>query len=147
MPLLEQVLEKNPKKVKLVIKNFPIRNHKFAIKAAKGALFAQGHGKFWAFHDRLFENYNSLGNEKIKEIARNLGLDEAKFEVGLKDPGLMARIRRDIQDGRNAGVRGTPAIFVNGRRLRKRSIEGFQKLIDKALGKLEKGKIGSTGNK
>ncbi|MCP4667072.1 MAG: thioredoxin domain-containing protein [Deltaproteobacteria bacterium] len=129
------MLEKNPKKVKLAIKNFPLRNHKFAVKAAMAALVAQGHGKFWEFHDRLFKNYDSLSHEKIKEIARELGLDEATFEKGLKNPGLMARIRRDMQDGRNAGVEGTPTIFVNGKRLRKRSMEGFQTLIDKELGK------------
>jgi protein-disulfide isomerase len=132
------VLEKNPKKVKLAFKNYPLRRHKFAVAAAKAALVAQGHGKFWEFHDRLFENYNRLSNEKIREIARDLGLDEAKFEEELKNPLLAARIRRDLQDGDNAGVRGTPTIFVNGRRLRDRSVDGFQRLIDKALGKLNK---------
>jgi protein-disulfide isomerase len=136
VPLLEQVLEKNPKKVKLAFKNYPIRRHKFAATAAKAALVAQGHGKFWEFHDRLFENYDRLSNEKIREIARNLGLDEAKFEEGLKNPLFVTRIRRDMQDGNNAGVSGTPTIFVNGRRLRNRSMEGFQKLIDKELRKL-----------
>jgi len=146
VPLLEQVLEKNSKKVKLAFKNFPIRSHKFAATAAMAALVAQGHGKFWEFHDRLFENYDSLSNEKIREIARDLGLGEAKFEEGLKNPLLVSRIRRDIQDGKNAGVDGTPTIFINGRRLRNRSMEGFQKLIDKELGKLEKSKPGSAGN-
>jgi protein-disulfide isomerase len=135
VPLLEQVLEKNPKHVKLAFKNYPIRRHKFAAKAAMAALVAQGQGKFWEFHDRLFENYDRLSDEKMREIARELGLDEAKFEEGLKNPQLAARIRRDIQDGENAGVRGTPTIFVNGRRLRNRSMEGFQKLIDKELKK------------
>ena len=145
MPLLEQVLEKNPKKVKLAFKNFPIRSHKFAATAAMASLVAQSHGKFWEFHDRLFENYDSLSNEKIREIARDLGLDETKFEEGLKNPLFVKRIRRDIQDGNSAGVTGTPTVFVNGRRLRKRSVEGFQKLIDKELGKLEKAQPGSPG--
>jgi protein-disulfide isomerase len=146
VPLLEQVLERNPNRVKVAFKNFPIRRHKFSATAAMAALVAQKYGKFWEFHDRLFENYNRLSDEKIREISQNLGLDEAEFEEGLRDSQLVARIRRDIQDGNDAGVTGTPTVFINGRLLRKRSLERFQKLIDKELGKLKKGKPGSAGN-
>jgi protein-disulfide isomerase len=54
VPVLEQVLEKNPNQVKLVFKNFPLRNHKFAMEAAIAALAAEKQGKFWEFHDLLF---------------------------------------------------------------------------------------------
>jgi protein-disulfide isomerase len=69
VPLLEQVLEKNPKTVKIVFKNFPIRSHKFAAQAAVAALAADRQGKFWEFHDELFNNYNRLNEEKVQEIA------------------------------------------------------------------------------
>jgi protein-disulfide isomerase len=140
VPLLEQVLEKNPNKVKVAFKNFPIRRHEFSATAAMAALVAQNYGKFWEFHDLLFENYSLLSDEKIREIALKVGIDEEKFEEGLRNPQLVAKIRRDIQDGHYAGVNGTPTVFVNGRLLRKRTLERFQKLIDKALDKLEKDK-------
>lgn len=135
MPLLEQVLENNPGNVKIVFKNFPLRRHKFATKAAMAALAADGQGKFWAFHDRLFENYKQLNDQKIKEIARDLGLDMEKFEKQMKDPGILAQIRQDLLDGNQAGVRGTPTVFIGGRLLRNWSPKEFQMLIDKELGR------------
>jgi len=135
VPVLEQVLEKNPDKVKLVFKNFPLRNHKFAMDAATAALAAEKQGKFWEFHDLLFKDYNRLNEQKVKEIAQKLKLDMAQFEKDRKDPGIRTLINRDIAEGNRAGVRGTPTIFINGRLLRNRSPAGFQELIEKALKK------------
>jgi protein-disulfide isomerase len=138
VPLLEQVLEKYPHDVKIVFKNFPLRNHKFALKAAVAALAAESQGKFWEFHDLLFKNYKSLNDQKIREIALELGLDQTKFEKKMKDPRITAMIRQDLRDGSRAGVRGTPTVFINGRRLRDRSLKGFRALIDRKLHKLGK---------
>jgi len=135
VPVLEQVLEKNPDKVKLVFKNFPLRNHKFAMEAATAALAAEKQGKFWEFHDLLFKDYNRLNEQKVKEIAQKLNLDMAKFEKDRKDPGIRALINRDLAEGNRAGVRGTPTIFINGRLLRNRSPAGFQEMIEKTLKK------------
>ena len=135
MPLLEQVLEKYPKDVKLVFKNFPLRNHRFAKPAAVAALAAEKQGKFWEFHDLLFENYNRLNTQKIQEIAQELNLDINKFEQDQKDPEILAMISRDLAEGSKAGVRGTPTIFINGRLLKNRSLAGFQAQIDRELKK------------
>jgi protein-disulfide isomerase len=133
VPLLEQVLEKNPKTVKIVFKNFPIRSHKFARKAAVAALAADRQGKFWEFHDELFNNYNRLNEEKVQEIAAKLKLNKAQFEKDRKDPLLLEQVRHDFNEGIQAGVRGVPAVFVNGRKLKDRSLKEFQALIDKEL--------------
>ena len=138
MPVLEQVLEKYPDDVKIVFKNFPLRNHKFAFKAATAALVAESQGKFWEFHDLLFKNYNRLNDQKIREIALGLGFDQTQFEKKMKDPKIRAMIRQDVRDGAQAGVKGTPTVFINGRRLKDRSLKGFQALIDKELLKLGK---------
>jgi protein-disulfide isomerase len=135
VPVLEQVLEKNPDKVKLVFKNFPLRNHKFAMPAAIAALAAERQGKFWEFHDLLFKDYNRLNEQKIKDIAQQLKLDMEKFEKDRKDPQIRAMINRDLAEGNRAGVRGTPTVFINGRLLRNRGMAGFQELIEKALNK------------
>lgn len=138
MPLLEQVLEKNPDTVKLVYKNFPIGSHKFALKAATAALAAGAQGKFWEFHDLLFENYNKLSDQKIEEIALSLNLDLEAYRQKLKDPEINNLIRRDTMEGRLIGVRGTPTLFINGRRLQDRSLKGFQEIIDQELAKRDK---------
>ena len=138
MPLLEQLLEKYPQDVKVVFKNFPLQNHKFDMKAAIAALAAESQGKFWEFHDLLFENYNRINDQKIQDIALAVGLNLEQYEKMKKDPAIQRKVRQDLSDGRRAGVRGTPTVFINGRRLRDRSLKGFQEVIDKQLEKLGK---------
>ena len=129
------MLETYPKEVKLVFKHFPLGNHQFARPAAVATMSAHKQGKFWEFHDTLFENYSQLSDEKIRQIAVDLGLDMAKYEAGLKDPGVQSAVSRDMQDGLEIGVRGTPSLYVNGKPLRNRSLAGFQEVIDAALGR------------
>jgi protein-disulfide isomerase len=129
------VLEKYPDNVKLVFKDFPLRNHKFARKAATAALAAEKQGKFWEYHDQLFDNYNKLNDKKLQELASRVGLNIEKFEKDFKDPNIQAKINQSIQDGKKAGVRGTPTLFVNGKRLKQRSLQGFSMAIEKELEK------------
>ncbi|MGD8369043.1 MAG: thioredoxin domain-containing protein [Desulfobacterales bacterium] len=130
---LDQVAESHPKTVKLVYKNFPLRNHAYAFQAAAAALAADRHGKFWAFHDRLFAEYNRINPDKIREIAKSLGFSEPEFSREAADPKIAERIQQDVIDGRNAGVMGTPTIFVNGRLLQDRSPDGFEAAIAREL--------------
>jgi len=132
-PLLEQVLEKNPKTVKIVFKNFPIRSHRFAVSAALAALAAGRQGKFWEFHDELFKNHNQLDEEKLQQIADGLKLNKDQFEKDRQDPLLLEIVKHDFNQGIEAGVNSVPTVFVNGRRLKQRTLDGFQKLIDKEL--------------
>jgi protein-disulfide isomerase len=99
------------------------------------ALAADKQGKFWKFHDQLFLAHNKLSDKKIKEIAINLGFNSEEFEKMMKNPKILAKIQQDLLDGRQAGITGTPTVFVNGRRLRDWSPNGLQMLIDKALEK------------
>jgi protein-disulfide isomerase len=133
--LLQQVLEKNPKDVKLVIKHFPLPNHSFAKKVAVAALAAEKQGKFWEMHEKLFANQKQLSDVKVEEIARELGLNMERFDQDLKDPELLTRIDRDLKNGQQANVRGTPSIFLNGKQLNQRSLPGFQQAIDVELKK------------
>ncbi len=103
------------------------------------ALAADRQGKFWEFHDLLFDNYNKLNDQKIREIAQQVGLDPERFERDLKDPRIEAMVNKDMQDGANAGVQGTPTVFINGRLLRNRSLAGFEAVIDRELQKTRKG--------
>jgi protein-disulfide isomerase len=133
------VLEQYPNEVKLVIKDFPLtRIHKNAMPAAIAALAANEQGKFWEMNSQLFKNYNQLSDEKIDEIAQSLGLDMAQFKQDMGNPALAAQVQRDLQDGVQAGVRGTPTIFINGRLLQQRSLPGFKQMIDEELAKKNK---------
>jgi protein-disulfide isomerase len=129
------VLDKYPDNVKLVIKNFPIPNHKFAYKAATAALAANMQGKFWEFHSKLFKNFHAINDAKIQDIAKELGLNMDKFNKDMQLPAIKSLIARDMNDGRQAGVRGTPTVFINGKKLRNRSLPGIYQMIEAELKK------------
>ena len=129
------MLEKNPKTVKLVVKHFPLPMHSYAKKAAIAALAAGKQGKFWEMHKALFASQRELNDSKVQEIARGLGLKMDPFNKDLKDPSIEALVDRDLNNGRQANVQGTPTIFVNGRQLNQRSVAGFQQAIDDELKK------------
>ena len=135
MPLLEQVLEIYSKDVKLVFKNFPLRNHNFAKKAAVAVLAARRQGMFWEFHDQLFSNFNRLNDQTVRENALQLKLNLEEFEKDIKNPKLVAMINQDIRLGARVGVKGTPTVFINEKFLRERTLNGFQSLIEKELKK------------
>jgi protein-disulfide isomerase len=134
------VLGQYPKDVKLVFKNFPLQNHAYAMKAATAALAAQSEGKFWELHDLLFKNYNQLNDKKVKEIVKELDLNEKEFEKKMADPQIIQKVRQDSMDGIAAGVNGTPTLFINGKLLRNRSLEGFKEIIEKELVKAKRNK-------
>jgi protein-disulfide isomerase len=134
-PFFQQVLDKYPNNVKLVVKNFPLSSHKFAYRAATAALAAKDQGKFWEFHSELFKNYKVINDAKIQEIAKEIGLNMEKFNNDMQSSAIKELILRDVRNGRQIGVRGTPTIFVNGKTLRNRSLPGIYQVIETELKK------------
>ncbi len=127
------MLENNPDTVKIVLKNMPLQFHKFAAPAALAALAAGEQGKFWEFHDELFANSPKLDPKAIDDIATKLDLDIAKFKTDMNSPVIRQKLAKDLHDAQEAGVTGTPTIFVNGIKLKSRSLPAIQKLIDEEL--------------
>ena len=136
--MLEQVLEKFPDQVKLIFLSFPLTNHRFAKKSAIAAFAAKKQGKFWEYHDRLFENIESVNDQKLLDIAREIGLDMEKFEKDMNDLKIVARINQDIRLGNYLGVRATPTVLINGSVSRARTLEAFQADVDIELRKVKK---------
>ncbi len=136
-PTLKRVLEMYPGKVKLVFKHLPlIRIHKYAMNAAISSMAAGRQGKFWEFHDELFAANKPLTEETIDEIARKLGLDMERYKQDKRDSAVRAIINRDMQEAARNNVRGTPTLFINGRRLKNRSIDGFKEAIERELARV-----------
>jgi protein-disulfide isomerase len=136
MPLFEQVLDAYPERVKVVFKNFPLSFHKQAVPAALASMAAAEQGKFWEYHDELFLEQNNLSKGKYIEIANEIGLDLEKFTKDLLRPSFRTKLEQDLADGKNAGVKGTPTIYVNGRHLQKRNYTDLKKMIDEELARI-----------
>ena len=130
------MLETYPRDAKLVFKNYPLRNNNYAQKAAVAALAAEKQEKFWEFHELLFENSAKLSDQKIKEISEWMDLDWEKFSNDMEDPEIIAMITRDKSEAERAMVRAVPTVFINGRRLKKFSLQGFEAVIENELKKL-----------
>ncbi len=129
------MLEQYPKEVKLVHKDLPIPNHKYSRQAALAALAAGEQKKYWEYHEKIMQNYSALGPEKFLDFAKELGLNMTAFQKSLADPKHEKHIDKDIQEAINAGATGTPTIFVNGRLVTDRSLDGFKRMITEELKK------------
>ena len=112
----------------------PLGFHKFADPAARAAFAAGNQGKYWEFHDALFAT-PKLSTKAINDIAVKLGLDIAKFTKDMNSPEVRQRLGKDLRDAKEAGVTGTPTIFINGTKLKNRTLPAIQKIIDEELAK------------
>ncbi|MCG6945858.1 MAG: thioredoxin domain-containing protein [Deltaproteobacteria bacterium] len=141
------MLEKYPLQVRLIFKNYPLRRHTFAKKAAIAAFAARRQGRFWEYHDLLFQNGDSLSDQKFLQIARELGLNLEQFEKDINDLKIVARVNQDIRLGAYMGVRGTPTVFINGRVSRARTLEALEAAVENELKKAGKRPPVSGGGK
>jgi len=118
-----------------VVKQFPLRSHRFARKAAAAALAAKEQGKFWEFHEKLIENQSSIDEKKIEDIATELHLNMEQFKRDMNSAPVNDLIVRDLRDGRAVGIRGIPTVLVNGRIVAKPSPQNLEGAIAGALNK------------
>jgi protein-disulfide isomerase len=123
-------------KVKFFFRDYPLSFHQYAQKAAEAARCADDQGKFWDYHDKVFVNQETLSLENLKKWAIDLGLDETNFSNCLDGERFEEVVKKDFTDGRAAGVRGTPAFFINGQLFSgAQPFEKFKEVIEEALGK------------
>jgi protein-disulfide isomerase len=131
---LKRLLHDYEGKIKLVYRDFPLRNiHPQAQKAAEAAQCAAAQGQFWPYHDRLFET-SRLQVQDLKQHAKELGLDEQQFNTCLDSGKYASEVEGDLQDGMNAGVHATPSFFINGQPVSGAvGYDRFKALVDEAL--------------
>jgi protein-disulfide isomerase len=120
-------------RVRVVFKHLPLPMHAEAFKAAQAAVCADRQGKFWEYHDRLF-NSTDLTAGSLKKQAADLGLNGDEFQSCLETESSRAVVVRDLQQARQADIQGTPTFVINGRVLRgAKGIDDFRKAIDEML--------------
>ncbi|MEE8126066.1 MAG: thioredoxin domain-containing protein [Nitrospirales bacterium] len=134
-PTLGKVLERYPKNVKLVFRDFPLdKLHPQARRAAEAARCTIEQGKFWEYHDLLFTNAPRASSEDLRTYAGQVGLDESQFQSCLSDGGQQAAVQQDVEEGVRLGITGTPMFFINGRPLSGAlPLERFVQVIEEEL--------------
>ncbi len=117
---LRQILSVYDGKLRFVFKHYPLRMHPYAKPAAAAAECAGRQGKFWEYHDRLYDKQDEWTNDKadafLTGYAKDLGLDVPAWQACRQDPATAAAYETDVKDGDNAWVSATPTFFINGRR-------------------------------
>lgn len=112
-PQIQQLKKEFGDKLTIAFKDFPLPMHHSAEKAAEAARCAGQQGKYWEYHDVLFYS-KQLEIDDLKEHARVLKLDGDQFDACL-DSGREAEVvQKDLEEGKQLGLTGTPSFFING---------------------------------
>jgi protein-disulfide isomerase len=138
-PSLTQLEKDFPGKIRVVWKDFPLPFHPNARPAAVAARVAGEEGKFWQMHSKLFENQRSLDRPNLEKYAQELGVGVEKLRSALDSGKYGAEIDADMKAGQTLGVQGTPAAFINGRKISGAvPYDTFKKIVEQELAKTRK---------
>jgi protein-disulfide isomerase len=136
-PVLKQVLDEYPGKIRLVFKHFPLDFHKQAPAvhaAAKLAFQQKGDNGFWKLYEMILAEPKKLEPTVLKIYTQALGLNTTELDKIWADPKAMAELlKADKELAAKCNVSGTPTLFINGLKLSDRSIEGYRSRIDEIL--------------
>lgn len=123
-------------KVKFVYRDFPLSFHANAQKSAEAAECAGEQGKYFEMHDKLFEEGVGGGVSSFKQFAADIELDTTEFNDCLDSGEMAGEVAKDMQDGSEAGIRGTPGFIINGQLVSgAQPFENFKQIIEAELAK------------
>jgi protein-disulfide isomerase len=143
-PTLARLESQYPRQVRMVWKNFPLPFHDNARPAAQAAMAANAQGKFWEMHDQLFAHTDALEAPSLERYAEALRLDMKRFRADLASGAHDEQIQRDLEQGQALGVRGTPVVFINGRKIAgAHPWDVFKSIADAELAKVKADKAGA----
>ena len=131
--VVEQLTEIYGEKVRFVWKDFPIITP-YSPKAAEAGHCAASQGKFWEYHDYLYESTTNFRDDGLKAAATALGLDQAAFDACLDSGEMAGKVRTNENEARRLGFRGTPGFTFNGQALpAPPSLAQLTQMIDRQL--------------
>ncbi|CAM3140661.1 DsbA family protein [Stackebrandtia soli] len=138
-PSTERILTEYDGRITFVVRYFPLPGHANGEPAARAVEAAAAQGKFDEMYRMMFENQASWGERQTSQesvflgFAEELDLDLAEFEATMNDPATADRVAKDVSDGMDLNVTGTPTLFLNGELLDARSYADLKLAIDEAL--------------
>ena len=121
---VRQILDDYSDKANLVFFFFPLSQHNNGILAAKANFCAGEQGKFWEYHDRLFDQQETFDNTVSQDDAKksiiihaqSFNLNITEFESCLERKDIGDKVLDDIELGKKLGISGTPTFFINGKK-------------------------------
>jgi len=117
-PIIRSLVAEYGSRVRFVYRYFPLPSlHEHAMAAATAAACANVQGKFWPYHDKLYQNQSNLDDQSLQSYALQAGLDSQSFNQCFSGRQQQASVNADIADGEALGVVGTPTWFFNGRKV------------------------------
>jgi protein-disulfide isomerase len=138
-PVVEQLRADYAGRVTFVVRYFPLPGHFNAERAARAVESAARQDKFEEMYQMMYETQAGWGEQReplddlFRSFAEKLGLDMEQYDADYADPEVAARVQRDVEDGTELGVQGTPTFYVDGELLEPRSYEDFTAALDNAL--------------
>ncbi|GAA0433791.1 hypothetical protein Acor_08040 [Acrocarpospora corrugata] len=138
-PLVEKLRTEYEGRVSFVVRYFPLPGHFNAERAARAVEAAAQQDKFEEMYQQMYRTQTQWGEQRtpaddyFRGLAQGLGLDMAAWEKAYDDPATLARVNKDVADGKALGVSGTPSFFLNGQALQIESEEQMKAAIDAAL--------------
>lgn len=134
-PTIEQLMKNYEGKIRRIWRHYPLSFHVGSERVHEASECAYEQGKFWQFHDKVFEKQGSpLDDPALLDLAKEVGLNKKKFEKCLKGGKYKDLIQKDISKGNQAGVNGTPAFFVNGQLVSgAQPYENFDRIVKSEL--------------
>ena len=147
--MIDELLEKYPNDVKVVIKNFPLGSHKQAKKAAQYALAAGKQGKFKEMYHKIFDNFRDLKtNEDLPvQLAAEIGgINIPQLKEDVNEKSIIDLIDWEYNQLRSMNGAypetddykfrlAVPKFFINGKEPLSRSLDAFSAIIDSELKK------------
>jgi protein-disulfide isomerase len=113
--ILSSLIGRMPREPRFVFRHFPLRDrHVNAEMLAELAEASAARGKFWEMHDHLMAHRRAITREDVVRDAEAAGVALQDLDELIGQEAIRARVERDVESGRRAGVHGTPTFFFNG---------------------------------
>ncbi len=134
-PTFKELLKTYDGKVRVVHKDLPLEAiHPQARQSAEAARCAGEQGKFWEYHDKVYSYSPKLSADELKSYAKEVGLNVESFDQCFASGKYRAAVQKDLNDGAQLGLTGTPTFFINGREMSgAQPLEAFSAIIDEEL--------------
>ena len=136
---VEQLRAEYDGRVTFVARYFPLPGHVNAEPAARAVESAARQGEFEEMYQMMYETQAEWGESQdpkddlFRSYAEDLGLDMEQYDADFASPEVAARVQRDVEDGMELGVQGTPTFYLDGELLQPRTYEDFTQALDEAL--------------